>query len=57
MRPEVQEKVAGYEGYSGAIHLANKPMDSARPKHIDNRHHFVCDVLRQGDTRIVHVDS
>lgn len=50
-------KVVVHEDHSGAIHVANSPMSSARLEHIDLRHHFVREIVRNGDIRIVHIDT
>lgn len=58
MRPLAKlEAVALCEERSGGIHLANNPMQSAGSKHIGIRHHFIRDVVKRGDIRIVHTET
>lgn len=45
------EKVAVYEDDSGAIHLANNPMDWGSSKYIDFRHHLSRDVVNKDEMR------
>ena len=40
-----------------AIQLANNPVQHARTKHIDIRHHFLRDHEAKGDISITHVST
>lgn len=56
VHPRVMLKtIAVCQDDSGAVHLANKSMRSARSKHIDIRHHFIRDIVKRGEIKIVHV--
>lgn len=58
MRPRVKlESVKLFEDSEGAIYLDNNPMESARSKHIGNRHYSMSGVVEDRDIRIVHVNS
>ena len=39
----------------GALHLASNPATTPNGKHIDMRHHFICERVDRGEFRIVHV--
>lgn len=49
------ETVAVYEDISGAIHLANDPVGSARSKLVGVRRHFLRQAVKRGDIKIIHV--
>lgn len=52
------ETVAVFEDNSGANHLANKnPMGLAKSRHIDICHRSIRDVVKRGESLIVHVQS
>jgi hypothetical protein len=40
-----------------AIKIANNPVQHSRTKHIDIRHHFLCDHVARGDIALSHVST
>ena len=45
-----------FEDNQGALQLSKNPVSNSNSKHIDVRHHFLRELVRQGDT-IREVDS
>ena len=41
----------------GAVQLAQNPVTNANSKHIDVRHHFLRELVRQRDIKVVQVPS
>ena len=46
-----------FEDNQGAVQLAQNPVTNSNSKHIDVRHHFLGELVRQGDTEVVQVPS
>ena len=46
-----------FEDNQGAIQLAQNPVTNSNSKHIDVRHHFLRELVRQRDTKVVQVPS
>ena len=46
-----------FEDNQGAVQLAQNPVTNSNSKHIDVRHHFLRELVRQRDTKIVQVPS
>ena len=46
-----------FEDIQGAVQLAQNPVTNSNSKHIDVRHHFLRDPVRQRDIKIVQVPS
>ena len=58
LRPDERfPAVTVYEDNDGAIQLAQNPLSSGRTKHIDVRHHFIRDLVKEGKMAIKHVES
>ena len=51
------ERIIVHEDNEGAIRLANNPLSSGRSRHIDVRHHFLRDLVREQVIRIEHVET
>ena len=47
----------GFEDNQGAVQLSQNPVSNSNSKHIDVRHHFLREVVHQGDMNVVHVPS
>ena len=45
------------EDNQGAVQLAQNPITNSNSKHIDVRHHFLRELVRQRDIKVVHVRS
>jgi len=45
------------EDNEGAIRLANNPLSSGRSRHIDVRHHFLRELVKEQTIKIEHVDT
>ena len=52
-----REVILGHEDNEGAIRLANNPLSSGRSRHIDVRHHFLRDLVREKVIKIEHVET
>ena len=46
-----------FEDNQGAVQLAQNPVTNLNPKHIDVRHHFLRELIRQRDIKVVQVPS
>ena len=46
-----------FEDNQGALQLSKNPVSNSNPKHIDVRHHFLRELVRQGDISVNHVPS
>ena len=46
-----------YEENQGAVQLAQNPVTNSNSKHIDVRHHFLRELVRQKDIKVVQVPS
>ena len=46
-----------FEDNQGAGQLSQNPVSNSNSKHIDVRHHFLRELVRQGDISVVHVPS
>ena len=46
-----------FEDNQGALQLSKDPMSNSNSKHIDVRHHFLREVVRQGNIVVNHVSS
>ena len=46
-----------FEDNQGAVQLAQNPVTDSSSKHIDVRHHFLRELLRQRDIKVVQVPS
>ena len=46
-----------FEDNQGALQLSKKLVSNSNSKHIDVRHHFLRELVRQGDTIVNHVPS
>lgn len=46
-----------YNDNSGAVALTKNTKHNSRVKHIDIRHHFICDCVENGNIRVLHVSS
>ena len=46
-----------FEDNQGAVQLAQNPVTNSNSKHIDVRHHFLRELVHQGDIKIVQVPS
>ena len=46
-----------FEGNQGAVQLAQNPITNLNSKHIDVRHHFLRELVRQRDIKVVQVPS
>ena len=46
-----------FEDNQGALHLSKNPVSNSNSKHIDVRHHFLRELVRQGDIIVNHVPS
>ena len=46
-----------FEDNQGAVQLAQNPITNSNSKHIDVRHHFLRELVRQRDTKVVQVPS
>ena len=44
-----------FEDNQGALQLSKNPVSNSNSKHIDVRHHFLRELLRQGDIIVKHV--
>ena len=42
---------------TSAINLSKNPIQHSRTKHIDIRHHFLCDHIQNGDISLEFVDT
>ena len=49
--------LSGFEGNQGAVQLAQNPATNSNSKHIDVRHHFLRELVRQRDIKVVQVPS
>ena len=47
----------GFEDNQGAVQLAQNPVTNSNSKHIDVRHHFLRELVRQRDIKVVQVPS
>ena len=45
------------EDNQGAVQLAQNPVTNSNSKHIDVRHHFLLELVRQKDIKVVQVPS
>ena len=45
------------EANQGAVQLAQNPVTNSNPKHIDVHHHFLRELVRQKDIKVMHVPS
>ena len=45
------------EDNQGAVQLSQNPVSNSKSKHIDVRHHFWRELVRQGDLSVSHVPS
>ena len=48
---------SGFEDSQGAVKLAQNPITNSNSKHIDVRHHFLRELVRQRDIEVVRVAS
>ena len=46
-----------FEDNHGAVQLSQNPVSNSNSKHIDVRHHFLRELVRQGDISVSHVPS
>ena len=46
-----------YSDNQSCIHLSRNPVDHSRSKHIDIRHHFIRDAVRQGKIKLTYVST
>ena len=46
-----------FEDNQGAVQLAQNPITNSNSKHIDVRHHFLRELVRQRNIKVVHVPS
>ena len=46
-----------FEDNQGAVQLAQSPVTNSNSKHIDVRHHFLRELVRQRDIEVVRVPS
>ena len=46
-----------FEDNQGAVQLSQNPLSNSNSKHIDVRHHFLRELVRQGDISVSHVPS
>ena len=46
-----------FEDNQGALQLSKNPVSNSNSKHIDVRHHFLRELVRQGDIIVDHVPS
>ena len=46
-----------FEDNQGAVKLAQNPVSNSNSKYIDVRHHFLRELVRQGDISLIHVPS
>ena len=46
-----------FEDNQGAVQLAQNPITNLNSKHIDVRHHFLRELVRQRDIKVVQVPS
>ena len=46
-----------YEDNQGAVNLSQNPVSNSNSKHIDVRHHFLRELVRQRDISVSHVPS
>ena len=46
-----------FEDNQGAVQLLQNPASNSNSKHIDVRHHFLRELVRQGDISVSHVSS
>ena len=46
-----------FEDNQGAVQLLQNPVSNSNSKHIDVRHHFLRELVRQGDILVSHVPS
>ena len=46
-----------FEDNQGALQLSKNPVSNSNSKHIDVRHHFLRELVRQGDIIVNHVPS
>ena len=46
-----------FEDNQGALQFSNNPVSNSNSKHIDVRHHFLRELVRQGDIIVNHVPS
>ena len=46
-----------FEDIQGALQLSKNPVSNSNSKHIDVRHHFLRELVRQGDIIVNHVPS
>ena len=49
--------VSVFEDNQGALKVSKNPMSSSNSKHVDVRHHFLRELVRQGDIIVNHVPS
>ena len=46
-----------FEDNQGALQISTNPMSNSNSKHIDVRHPFLRELVRQGDINVNHVSS
>ena len=46
-----------FEDNEGALQLSKNPVSNSNSKHVDVRHHFLRELVRQGDISVNHVRS
>ena len=46
-----------FEDNQGALQLSNNPVSNSNSKHIDVRHNFLRELVRQGDIIVNHIPS
>ena len=46
-----------FEDNQGAVQLSMNPVSNSNSKHIDVRHHFLRELVHQGDISVIHVPS
>ena len=46
-----------FEDNQGAVQLSKNPVSNSNSKHIDVRHHFLRELVHQGDITVNHVPS
>ena len=46
-----------FEDNQGAVQLSQNPVSNSNSKHIDVRHHFLTELVRQGDFSVSRVPS
>ncbi len=51
------DSITIYEDNQAAIKLANNPVDHQRTKHIDIRHHFLRDLVSNGELNVEYLDT